>query len=518
MLGFSEFNNNTILLEDNSLFFLSEGITHIEDAAVDDFIHAVENLASLIVSEKLDGSNLIFGFEKDGSFYTSREAKAGGRMYSEKDFKVRSADNGFRAAHVALEHVKPVLKKFVKSGRAVEVEVLFGRQPNAIVYSETNYLAFLRALPGDSLQTPDQSVIKELEAALKDHEVRIKTPMVTTTNGIDIVKQDIETNWKYTSVSYIDTKHFKDIDFKKELDGLRKYVQEKRHVGGLSYTVGQLIVLKLNEVKGLSREQKDELRHTREHELDILKKKFKLPIKEKLVDIILRRAKPALRDVQVEPHEDIGIEGVVILDPRTLKQLKIVDKDVFSIINHFNFAIRSEIKTVAERGLKFPGVTLGGEGSIFGNMLRRIGDILNVPSLKQHVTIVNFVRKHAGKNASETIKNIARALNVGEFPPVKSSILASIQDGMNAIENGLEKYKREWHTYTFKPKKSTGEEINKEIKYSKAVHDRTLMAFAETRKELHDMYSVAFKAKDINDIIVALYGDVIKKAAGVSET
>lgn len=517
MLGFKSFHQNTVLLEDNSIFYLAESITHLEDASVEEFIDTIENLSSLIASEKLDGANLIFGFENNGKFYTSREAKSGGRMYSASDFQLRAADNGFRASHVALEKVVPILRKFLKNGQAIEVEVLFGRQPNAIVYSNTNYLAFLRALPGDSNEIPDQSVIKKLSDALKGHEVRIKTPMLTTTDGVKIQIQEIETDWKYTSVSYINNNHFKKVDVSKELNNLKKHLTKKVKFAGLAFSIAELLALKLTDLKGLSKEQKDELKAAREHEFDHVKKTFKLPIKEKIVDAVLRNLKPALQDVDVEPHEDIGVEGIVLLNPKTMQQLKIVDKDIFTIINQFNFAIRSKVKTGIERGNQFPDISLGLEVSIFGSMLNKISSILGAPSLGRPVTSVGFIRKYAGSSPKATLKNLKDAIPQKSFGASKTAIITAVEGGIKAIADGLDRYNREWHTYSLKLRKSTGEEINKEIKYSKAIHERTLMVFAETRKELHDIDAMLHKAKTMEDILVSLYGTQIKKLHGIGE-
>ena len=94
---------------------LQEGIAHLEDLPVQRFIKTVETLKDKIITEKLDGSNLWFGFDPKG-FFTSREGKSSktARFYSVSDYAPVAAYNGFRAAHLALESVKADIMQELK--------------------------------------------------------------------------------------------------------------------------------------------------------------------------------------------------------------------------------------------------------------------------------------------------------------------------------------------------------------------------------------------------------------------
>jgi len=190
MLTFKNFVTETIVTK-QGILTLNEGIEHIEALPNNEFIKAIETLSNFIVSEKLDGANLIFGFDSKGKFYTSREAKGGERKYTIGDYENRAANNGFKGAHQALQAIKPELKQVVDNGEAVEVEVLYGRQPNAIVYG-SNYIAFLRILPGDKKQVPDQSKVKQLGDILKGKKVAVSVQVITTDDGVEIKQQTIK--------------------------------------------------------------------------------------------------------------------------------------------------------------------------------------------------------------------------------------------------------------------------------------------------------------------------------------
>lgn len=131
---------------------INEGISHLEDLKIDDFIDKVRKLPNMTGSEKMDGAELVFGLDDDGKFYTTRSFKSGtdDKIYSTKDWYKTGGGPTFAAAHSALSKALPTIEKVMKPGEAVEVEVLFGRQPNAVVYGANgkNYIVFLRGIEG----------------------------------------------------------------------------------------------------------------------------------------------------------------------------------------------------------------------------------------------------------------------------------------------------------------------------------------------------------------------------------
>ena len=499
-MKFSEFLEDSVVLDDG-VYRLHEGIEHIEALPLEKFLHAVENLEKFIATEKLDGANLVFGFDNKGKFYTSREAKgAAQKLYSVSDYEVNAANSGFASAHAALEKVAPELKKVVDNGEAVEVEILFGRQPNAIVYG-SSYVAFLRMLPGDSKKHPDQEKVKKLADVMKNKSVDVTTKHVATDDGVDIKAESVKHTWKFTSVSYVESHHFAKVNVKKEIADFRKFLKKKNKVGGLDLTNMDIIGIKLTSVP---KNIRPEVKAEREKLAKMATDKFKLPIKEKFLNEILRQLAPALRDIEVEPHEETGVEGVVLLNPKTLEQLKIVDKDVFTIINQFNFAIRNEIKSTTRGRQKFENVSLGVEGDVFGDMLKRVANAVGIPGLGEYISIKRTIKKFVGKDREETLNNFTKEFKIQQVNKLKPKVVAGIEEGISDLEEGLKKYNKEWKSYTLKLK--TG----KDIKYTEEIHKRTLMVFAEVRKEMREMLANVKKAKNVGDIAVAVYGKQLK--------
>ena len=158
---------------------IREGITHIEDLAIKDFLSAMYNFEEFEISEKVDGSNLIFGYDEEG-FYTSRETKGPAeRFRNESDYEIGYQTTYRRSAHLALEKVLVLMKGsgHLKVGDSVEIEILYGPLPNAIPYdTDLNRIIFLRPVEGNAN-------IQGLGEILEDHKVNIQLQIPFTLDG-----------------------------------------------------------------------------------------------------------------------------------------------------------------------------------------------------------------------------------------------------------------------------------------------------------------------------------------------
>lgn len=499
-MNFQYFFENSVVTN-QGVYRLDEGIDHIEALPQDQFIDTIENLSNFIATEKLDGANLVFGFDEKGKLYTSREAKgAAEKIYSPSDYDNKPANNGFRSAHAALEEVKDELQTVLDKGEAVELEILFGRQPNAIVYG-TSHIAFLRMLPGDNKEEPDQNKIKQLEQALKGKVVSVKTKHVYTETGVELDTKEVKHDWKFASTAYIDSNHFEKVDVQDELEQFKKFLNKKNETGGMDLTNGQIMSVNLRSVP---KDVREEVKQERERVINKAYKEYKLPIKQKLVDNILRQMKPKLRDVEVDPHEDVGVEGVVLLNPQTLEQVKIVDKDLFTTINQFNFAIRNEIKATSKGNQQLPA-TLGRQGNdIFGDMLKEIASVTGIDGFGTYTRIKTTLKKYKGEDIEQTIKNVVSDFKTQDVQKAKTQITNAIQQAVQELDQALDKYKNKWDQYQMEL--PTG----KKIKYTEEIHQRTLTVFAEVRQEMNSMKQGVTKADTLGDILVALFGERLK--------
>lgn len=472
MFTFKDFETQTIKTN-RGYYNLNEAIAHIEDLPPEEFLHNIKNIANLIATEKLDGAQLIVGVDDQGQLYTSREAKGGQRLYK-NTAPTRAAENGFCAAFTAVKKVESQIKSVLKSGEAVECELLFGRQPNAIVYG-SNYIAFLRMIPGDNGQEPDQNKVKELNAALKGHSVEIELSMISTIDGSEILTRDQRLTFKFTSTAFIDNFEFHKVDLRKELAEFEQWLNSNPPS-------------KFNTKKAFAEAAS----------------KFMLPIKERLLDDILRTMKPSLRDTEVEPHEDFGIEGIVVMDPKTGKQFKLVDRSVFTIINQFNHAIRNEIKQTSHFNKEAYShlyhefnASTGVSGSIYDAMLRELAQAIGIPGLSSYMGITRTIKKYDSPEAF--VRAFPQDVN-----KLRSHVTQALNAGLQHLGESKKHFEENWKSYILKLGNG------REIKYSKEVYSRTLLTYAEAFKDLAEMLKSVQNSRTITEIANALFGKQLK--------
>lgn len=478
--------------------FIYEGITHIEDLSIEDFLFAVENFNKMIATQKLDGANLRVGIDTSGKFFTSRESKGGKRFYKVSDYPEEGAGfDGFKAAHKALEKVQKKIKSVLANGESAEIEILYRRQPNAITYGKDglNYIAFLRMIT-DEGDAPDQSQIKKLNDVLGGDTVDVNSKVTDTVDGENIVDTEETSKWKFITPEKIDTNKLKSVNLTKEVAALKKFLNTKNKKA-IAETDGEL---KTN-YDVLSTTKKN-LKDEKERLQQIVTNDFKLQIKETLLKNFVRNIKPSIQDDKLHPDEDLGIEGVVLLDPVTQKQFKIVDKDVFTTINSFNNEVRSNISGIIKSA--DPLAPLANRGGIFGDAKIRIVKILGIEGLSTSSNIKRTLKKFMGDSPEETVVNVAKSLHQLNFQGTKIKIEAILINTLKELEKALQDFKSNVDKY--KKTLSTG----KTVGYSPEIKRRTLLVFAETKRDISKLINLVKDSKDFGGIIVALFGRQIK--------
>lgn len=412
-------------------------IKHIEDLRVDDFINAIADFSKFVITEKLDGYNLRFGFDNVGLFYIDKRTK---RYYDQESWENIPANNGHRSAHAALAFIEPQLRKVLNNGEAVEAEILYGRQPNAIVYDQS-YISFIRVIVGDNNCLPDPDRLHDLRKQTTNLTIATSTLNVHTEYGRYLKSSYKCTAWKFVPVPTIDITLFNDIGIEANLKSLNSFLHNTQQIWeGYQLSYYKLLTTHLNKIPKEYRKEAKEIRNTLNKTITKL---HKLPIKEKLLNATVRKITSGLRNTPTE--EDFGIEGIVFLDPETQKQFKLVDKEVFTTINNFNFAIRNELKNSSFSSKKrVNGVTLGvDKNDFYGKVLKELDLILDI---------------------------------VGPIDDIKKRMRYRLLKTLGSLEHLRCRYidERKYYSITLK----TG----KRIKYTDEIHNRTLITFAE----IHD--------------------------------
>jgi hypothetical protein len=99
-----------------------------------------------------------------------------------------------------------------------------------------------------------------------------------------------------------------------------------------------------------------------------------MPIKDYLLNTLVRKVKPFLQTHDLKPDEDVGVEGVVLRDNKTGEMTKIVDKDVFTAINKFNNSVRGNVSGLVRTDDQ--NAPLDMRGGILGQAKIRIATFL----------------------------------------------------------------------------------------------------------------------------------------------
>lgn len=467
------------------------GIAHLEDLDVETFIRAVEKLHKLDAVQKLDGANLRGGLDEKGNLYTSREQKGGKRFYKQSDFPKNSAYEGFRAAHEVLFKMKDVLESILAPGESMNMEVIYGEQPNTVFYGKdgVNYLAILEMLPGDDpSHDPDQSKVAKIVDAMKGKTITVKSIGYDTTDGVTMVQVPKVTEWKITKSDHVPRDDLKDLDFENDLSNLKKLLDKDNHVADkLGKHLTNFEVLK---------DKTPALADERQRLEDDIFKNFKEPIKQKLLKLVYKQ-KPSLRGQAGGDGAYHGIEGIIFTDPKTREKFKVVDKDVFTKINQFNYSAR---KAITGRILtNDPNAPEESRGGIVGDARLRSLKLFGMESIDVPNQTKKVLAKFKGDSREETVKNIADSLHQLNFQAVKRKLQAIYIHTIDDLDEALESFKKSADSYELEL------DDGKKIKYTPEIKRRTLMTFAESRKQLYQQLATIRKAGDIEDLIEAFF-------------
>ena len=483
------------------LIRLNEGITHIEDLSIDKFIEIIKNIFNFRVSEKIDGANLWFGLDDSDIFYTTREQKSGDkdRKYASSDYSKVAAYNGFRSAHDALESFMKLGKYrgHLHPGDKIEIEVVFGKQPNVVKYSEdgTNYIVLLRPVDGTS-----QAHFDKLADALNGKETTVQSNIIDTLDGQHLVTSKSPFKWKIVknvsekvSSSLISHKSVLKIVGK-----LESFLKDRNDVvsKALNREVSNFEAMTMRLV-GIPAAAKEVIKS----EKDVLNQQvltqFKLPIKKQLFADLLDNGEFLSSTIKSKERSDL--EGFVLSDGDN--QIKIVDRDLFTAINEFNFKIRNELNgAVMSDDMEAPLLNKGG---VFGNCKLRIANLFDIKELARSAKAKKIFASYRGNSVEETAEHFVKSLKIKDFDMYKNKILAILQDTRNDLNERLDIFKRESGDYKVELKNG------KTIQYSEESKKRTLLAFAELNKELDKLIQSTKKAKRTEDLILAIYGKFI---------
>jgi DNA-binding transcriptional MerR regulator len=484
---------------------LSEGITHIEDLPVEQFIGAVRNINLYDISEKIDGTNLHFGLDESGRFFTSRESKGGKRFYNFEEWGDKFWQTGFKSAHLALEKISKFLtnKKLLKLGDQIETEILFGQLPNTVPYSgDTNQIILLRPIAGEDLIDLSNRLDK-IKQATEGSSVSVNVPNVPFTDDGKRIEFQLEKHkWRMSQTPQVDKALIDQLNMKSQLEDelvkLENFLQGDSGVG--NFTNAEVLGIPLNKKPGQMnptewRETKELIKSKKAEVINFVSN-IKLNVKETLLDNLVRKVSS-----EFGPSVEEGgwVEGLVFRDPISNDQFKLVDKDLFTAMNKFNWKIRNLLKS-SSAAKKMPDVA--------GRMLEKLSATIGVPELAKARSANTYLRR-IKERGEDPIGVISQSV---DFDRTKEQWLQDISHYQKLLDKLYEWYEENKDRLVFKG--SFGSNV-KGGKYAGEVDLKTKQGFAELRQEMENLQKQVKNAKDSKDLVQALIGERI---AALSET
>jgi hypothetical protein len=474
------------------------GIVHVEDLPIEQFIRLLKKVPELRAVQKLDGANLLFGIDRDGKLYTSREQKGGERFYAMDDLPKRSAYDGFKSATGALLKAEKFLQKHVKPGQALSLEVLFGPQPNTVIYGKDSlsYIAFLEPVIGDDPTIElDYSLPRLLAKKLHDKTVTVDTEVTDTSDGETFVKMPQVTKWGFACSDVVPQEELDSVDFKAELDELQKYLDK-------SNEAAEECGLDLNNFEVMKGGQ-PKLAEERKRLEEVVREKYQLPIKAKLLQVADKQ-KPSLRGQ--DPSEAggyAGIEGIIFQDNETGERFKVVDRTEFTAVNKFNYQVRNRI--VGRITTTKDDAPVETRGGLVGIAKIRCVRLFGIPGVDLPNQAKKGLQPYRGEDKGETVRNIAVAVKRLSFESIKKKMGAILTAALADLEDELNEFKEDVDELKLQL------ENGKAIKYTPEIRRRTLLTFAEAKRTIGDQLKHVRRAEQVEDLIVLFFKGAIKE-------
>lgn len=454
---------------------ITKGITHIEDLKTCDFLYVLENLSSYEITEKVDGSQILFGIDDKG-FYTSRETKGGDRVYSVEDYGITFSTTYQRSAHRLLESVLPQLREAgLKLGDQVEAEVLYGALPNVVPYSEDrNYLIFLRATEGNVN-------IDRLKQKLDGQSLSVSLACPITEDGKNICLVENTNNWTISRVPIIKANILGiSSNIGKYIDEIKLFMNEDSGIKGVTNLVIESTPLnkrpewcKIDEWKYI----KEDVKAKKEEIHRAISETLKPAIKEILLDRLVRPSSS-----RFGPLKENGgwIEGVVLRNRKTGHMVKIVDKSIFGSIREFAWQVRN---TLTERARSVDNIV-----SFLGEFYVGLAAAIGHPELG-----TMQCKKYYSRMILEDI----------DLGNVKDYMLSFIENKELDLENRLDKYNRNKPSLVLSGLSNIK---SGKVSYSGDIDRRTLETFAYIFEQIKIIRQDVNKATTPDELVRVIAG------------
>lgn len=470
------------------LTVLREGISHIEDLEVEEFIDAIRNIGTMQGSEKIDGATLYFGIDDQERLFAASEGDKVGakKIYDPAEYPFYGANNVFRMALAAAIDVQDLFKRVLQPGQIVSASVVFDDD-----LGSKNYIGIVQGIQNIS---PEQ--VQELQKALLNKEATARSKIVQSSNGKDLEVKVASATFRFVKPKTIDSKLFAKADIEPKIKEFEAFLSQRAQSDTVKVSNLELLTMPLTS---FDKDVRAEAKELRERVKSKVLLRFKLPIKKELLKNSISRI-----DTGLDGTTDDGkIQGAVLVDPSSGNSFKIVDREHHKTVADFQRSIRAKVNGVVKT--TDPSAPLEARGGVLGNVKIRVSDLLGNRDLARTITAKAAISAIEAESVQDTIRELGRTLNGGRDPlGTIRKITAILTDASDQVKRMLDDFKAKQNE--FRLKLASG----KEIRLTPATIKRTMMVFAETQRDIDEKIRKMSSASTIENIIEIFYGHTIR--------
>lgn len=194
------------------------GIMHIDKLPPSQFIEYINNIYddSIVISQKLDGTFNMSVYKKDDELLYCRMSKNQKVPFTYDTLPRIPRFNALRSACKVLDDdkVQKVLLEQLDNNSIIDIEVLYGSQPNSIEYNlDKNYLAFLRVFNDNNGFENEyaDNIIDNIVEKLGKNDITISSEIVKFDwNVEEFIIENNKQVWSFTRPEILDKNKLKD--------------------------------------------------------------------------------------------------------------------------------------------------------------------------------------------------------------------------------------------------------------------------------------------------------------------
>lgn len=459
---------------------MDKKIIHLDDLDVQQFIDAVQNLSNLSVSEKLSGITMYVGVDQNNKIFTTSTEDARKKYYDPKDYPFFASNNPYRAALAALLTQSQIIEQIMSSTELVALTVAY----NDYDPYDAGGKSFI-SIVGSTNETPTD-VAENLLKALKGKSTTITIDVVDTANGKDLSVKKTRLDFEFSGPKKIDTTKI-NVDVQTSIEALQKYITQDSGILNLSNL--ELITIPITKIDADVREDAKKQRDRIQSKILL---DFKLPIKAQFIKAFAKKLKGDSYD-GVIAKSDSG------------EAIKITDQNQSKAISDFGKVMRAKITGKIQSTSENDSIE--DRGGILGDLKIRAADYFGNVNLAVPREATRILSAIQGTSTHEALTALAASLKGRhDLQGTIRKISAMISSSLDHLQKQLSEFQTNKSRY--KLKLSSGEVI----KLSKIDIKRTLLAFAETRRDLIELQSKVKNAKSFEAVLDAFYGRQLRDA------